>query len=1091
MNLDNVETFYPLSPAQQGILFHSLSDTGSFAYFGQLGFTFFQGFDYATFERAWRRVIARHAVLRTFFVWEALKEPVQVVQSQSDFSIEQQDWRHLSDAEQAEQLEHFLQLDRKKNLDLAKAPLMRFTLIRLSEESYRFIWSHHHILMDGWSLPGILNELLGFYAAFCQGKELELPAVRPYRDYIVWLSKQNGQEAENYWRLLLRDFHTPISLGVERKITSEQADESLATGSWEEEVEISGQTLQRLQELARARRLTLNTILQGAWSILLSKYSGAADVVYGATVSGRPVELEGVEEMVGLFINTLPVRVQVQSQGTVAELLKQIQKQQVETRQYEYSRLVDVQNWSGIKRGTQLFNSIFVFENYPVKEAGGDGEAQLKVGALSFHQKTNYPLTIAAAMGKSMNLRVLYDTRWYTRDAVRQILRHMVNIIEAIAAAPDQRVGELEIVAGTERSKILFDWNQTQTSWPADKTLAQLFEEQVKHRGDQPALVSKDEWITYKELDERSNQLAHHLQKKGVGPEQVVGVCLERGVSLIVALLGVLKAGGAFLPLDGSYPKSRLNFMLQDSKARVVITNNNYSEQFEFAVFGVGAGCELVLMDRHAAEIAGQSAAGPVAGNVVSENLAYIIYTSGSTGQPKGVMVQHRSVSNLAQAMGRRFEITTQSRVLQFASISFDASVSEIFSALLNGATLHLAGTESLRPGMDLIELLRNREISNATLPPSVLSVLSPEGLPHLRTVVSAGEACSPEVIARWSNGKRFINAYGPTETTVCATMSMPLQKNDTVTIGKAIENGQIFILDYDLRPVPPGVTGELYVGGEILARGYFDRTDLTAERFVPEPFSGRPGARMYKTGDLARYLPDGNIEYLRRIDQQQKIRGYRVEPGEIELALEQHAKIAKAVVTVREDVPGDKRLVAYLLTQAEQSVTSKELQHLLRMQLPEYMVPSAFVVMEAFPLTANGKVDRGALPAPDSNRVESGDDYIAPRNQAEQIIARIWCDVLQLEKVGVHDNFFDLGGQSLLLLQVHGKLKEAFDKNLTMLQMFGYPTVGALAEYFTEAPKQESKSHFRNIQERANKRREALKNQAERRQDTVSSTRP
>lgn len=1091
MNLDNVETMYPLSPAQAGILFHSLSDPDSFAYFGQLGFTFFRGFDDAAFERAWQRVIERHAVLRTFFVWEGLKEPVQVVQNQTHCSIERQDWRHLSDLEQAEQMEQFLQSDRRKKLDLAKAPLMRLTLIRTGEDAYRFIWSHHHILLDGWSAPCLLNELLALYAAFRERRELTLPAIRPYRDYVVWISKQNVAEAESYWRTLLKDFQTPIFLGVERKPLSQTKEgEPVATGSWEEQVEVGAKIVDRLQELARARRVTLNTILQGAWSVLMSKYSGATDVVYGATVSGRPPELQGVEDMVGLFINTLPVRVQVQPDVSVTELLRTIQEQQVETRQYEYSRLVDVQTWSGIRRGTQLFNSIFVFENYPVREAGEAGEAQLNVGGLFFHQRTNYPLTVAASVGNSMNVRALFDARWYSRDTVRQILQHLVNIVEAIATTPDQRIGDLGIVTGAERTRLLKDWNQTQTPWQADKTLVQLFEDQVNQRGDSLALISKKERLTYKELDERSNQLAHYLQKKGVGPEVIVGLCLERSVSLVVALLGILKAGGAYLPLDGGYPKSRLNFMLQDSNASVIVTNGNYADQFEFGLDEISAGCELVHLDKRAKEIADQPT-GRVMSNAVSENLAYVIYTSGSTGQPKGVMVQHKSISNLGQAMARRYEMTAQSHVLQFASISFDASVSEIFTALLAGAQLHIAGTESLRPGADLIELLRSREISVVTLPPSVLGVLSADGLPHLKTVVSAGEACSPEMIERWSNGRRFINAYGPTETTVCASMSMPLQKDDPVVIGKPIENGDIYILDSNLQPAPSGVAGELYVGGDVLGRGYCNRPDLTAERFVPEPFSGRPGARMYRTGDLARYYPDGNIEYLRRMDQQQKIRGFRIEPGEVEAALEQHPKISKAVVVVREDAPGDKRLVAYILAQSGQTVTSRELQHVLRLNLPDFMVPSAFVLMEAFPLTPNGKVDRGALPPPGSNRVESGDDYVAPRNQAEQIIARIWCDVLQLEKVGVHDNFFDLGGQSLLMLQVHGKLKEAFDKELTMLQMFGYPTVSALAEYFTQSPRQEPKSHFRNIQERANKRREALKQQALRRQDPVASTRP
>src|SRR5579864_3460109 len=1081
MNLDNVETFYPLSPGQQGILFHSVFDPASYAYFGQLGFTFFESIDVPAFERAWQQVIQRHPVLRTFFVWEGLKEPVQVIRPDVQTTIEQHDWRNMTEPEQRAKLEHFLQADRERGLDLTKAPLLRLTLIRLGEESCRFIWSHHHVVVDGWSAPLILNELLSLYVSYRRGEQLDLPAPRPYRDYIAWLAKQDVKKAEEYWRSLLKGFSRPTPLEIERKSGEKlKSAEAHTADGWEREIEVSPDLLRRLQEVGRKQRLTLNTIVQGAWAILLSKYSGLGDVVYGATVSGRPAELQGADEMVGLFINTLPARVRVRPDELLADLLKQIQDQQLETRQYEYSRLVDVQTWSEVERGSSLFDTIFVFENYPVKKLSSDASGSLKIDNVTFNQRTNYSLTFAAGLGTSLVLRILYDPRKYSGDSINHVLRHLTNLLEEFAKGPDRQINEIDILSAEEREQILRTWNETRTEYPGNTNVARLFEDQAEKNGEGIAVVGDSERLSYRELNERSNQLAHYLQAKGVGPEHVVGLCVDRGVGMVVGLLAILKAGGAYLPLDGSYPQERLNYMLTDTRARLVVTESRYTEVMSSVTR------ELVVMDEEWKEIASLSRE-RVAGEADSENLAYVIYTSGSTGQPKGVMVQHRSLSNLVRAQVEVFGITSVSCVLQFASFSFDASVSEIFSVLLTGATLHVTNPERLRPGMDLITVLRNRKITVVTLPPSILVVLADEDLPQLQTLVTAGEACSAEIVTRWAGGRRFINAYGPTETTVCATMSEPLQIGQPPTIGKPTANGQIFILDPSQHPVPVGIAGEIYVGGDLLARGYFNRPDLTAERFLPDPFSGEIGGRIYRTGDLARYLADGNIEYIGRIDHQVKLRGFRIEPGEIETVLQQHPGVSKAVVIVREDVVGDKRLVAYITAPGEPAINVKELQESLKSKLPAYMVPFAVIAMDAFPLTAAGKVDRQALPAPSSSRAESGSAYAAPRNQAERTIVQIWCNVLQLEKVGIHENFFDLGGHSLLMLQVHGKLKEAFEKDISVMQMFGYSTVSSLAEYFTQSEtqtKNTNKSVFSSIQERVNRQREARKQQAAKHQD-------
>jgi len=1067
MHLENVEDLYPLAPAQQGILFHALHDPSSSAYFGQLGFTFFENFDEPAFERAWRQLIKRHAVLRSLFVWEGLKEPVQVVRREIELPLERHDWRHLSEDAQQDELHRFLEADRLRGLDLGKAPVMRLILIRLSEDRCRFVWSHHHILLDGWSVPLLLDEFLALYAAPADSGESILPVRRPYRDYISWLAKQDAAKAEAHWRTVLKGFRSPFALGD--RIVREGAVEP---GVWQRELELDVHLLDGLRELGRTRHVTLNTVVQGAWAILLSRYTGQSDIVYGTTVSGRPPELEGSEQMIGLFINTLPLRVEMNDAMTIDDLLGRIQSQQTETRQFEYSRLVDVQGWSEIPRGSALFDTIFVFENYPVSTggAGGAGAASpVPAGELTFQQKTNYALTLAVALGKSLVLRCLYDPERIAGQAVARLLQHLRGILESIVERPRQRIGEVDMLSAEERECALDTWNGTSSGLVDGRTIPELFAEQVRANAGLLAVVAEDESLTYGELDERSNQLAHYLRQKGARPEQAVALCLDRGPAMIVGMLAILKAGAAYVPLDGAHPQPRLDYVLADSRATLVVTNSVYAK----SLAGAGRAVVQVDADRDAIASCPRTA---LEGAVSASNLAYIIYTSGSTGRPKGVMVQHRSIANLVRGQARAFQIDAHSRILQFASATFDASVSEIFCALLTGAALHLAGAAALRPGDDLMKLLREREISVLTLPPSLLAVLSEAGLPHLRMLVAAGEACPAGIVSRWAPGRLFLNAYGPTETTVCATVSESLDSGAPVHIGKPLSDTRVYILDPGLRPVPPGVSGELYVAGEPLARGYANQPDLTAERFLPDAFSATPGERMYRTGDRARHRSDGRIEYLGRFDFQVKLRGFRVELGEIESRLESNHAVAKACVIVREDTPANKRLVAYITPRLGLKPEPRDLLAALRTDLPDYMLPSAIVVLEAFPLNSGGKVDRNALPAPAGDRSASTESFVAPRNDTERSIAAIWNEVLQLDIVGVHDNFFDLGGHSLLMLQVHGKLKQAFSKEISMIQMFGYPTIATLAEYFTQSQAQQPARAFASIHERVNRKREALR---------------
>jgi amino acid adenylation domain-containing protein len=602
---------------------------------------------------------------------------------------------------------------------------------------------------------------------------------------------------------------------------------------------------------------------------------------------------------------------------------------------------------------------------------------------------------------------------------------------------------------------LLVTWNTTEVPYPADRCVHELFEAQVAQRPEATALTfpstgsgqREGETLNYAELNRRSNQLAHYLQKLGVGPDVLVGISTDRSPEMIVGILGTLKAGGAYLPLDPTYPEERLAFMLEDAQVPVLLTQAHLVERLPLSRNTQHESRQVVRLDADWEAIAQEPGDKPKS-DATPEDLAYVIYTSGSTGKPKGTMLRHRGLSNLTEAQRRAFGMEEGSRVLQFSPLSFDASVWETFMALANGATLCLAQQEVLASGPDLLRLMRGEGVTNVTLPPSVLSVLEPTNLPDLETVISAGEACTAELVAQWAPGLDFFNAYGPTETTVCASMYLcDEDEPGSPPIGRPIANTKLYVLDKNMQLVPVGVPGGLHVGGVSLARGYLNRPELTAEKFIRDPFSDDPEARLYKTGDLVRYREDGNIEFLGRIDHQVKVRGFRIELGEIEAVLRQHADVQEAVALARDDLPGGRGLVGYVMPRDSAELQVGELRGFLRKKLPEYMVPSFFMTMEHFPLTPSGKVDRQALPAPEGVRPELEREYVAPRNETEERLAAICAELLAVDRVGVYDSFFDLGGHSLLATQFISRLRDTFHVELPLRSLFESPTVAELAE--------------------------------------------
>ena len=1052
MKMDNIEDIYPLSPMQQGMLFHTLYAPRSGLYIEQLSCALQGDLDVLALQQAWQRVLDRHPVLRTLFVWQDLDEPLQVVRQQVELPWEQRDWRKLSSVEQQEQLESFLRADREQGFELSRAPLVRLTLIQTAESTYQFIWTYHHLLLDGWSQALVLDQVFALYEAFhlkqepASGlsKDLLLEPPRPYRDYIAWLQRQSLPRSKAFWQQVLQGFTTPTPV-----FTHQASGRLVRQGKHYDgqSLQISTATTCALRALAQQHGLTLNTLIQGAWALLLSRYSGETDLVFGVAVSGRPSALVGVESMVGLFINTLPARVQAPPEAWLLPWLKALQAQQNEARQYDYSPLVQIQEWSGMPRGIPLFESIVVFQNQPGGAFLQGQGSSLGIHDIRFTGKTNYPLALVAEPELQLWLQIIYDSSRFDSATINRLMGHFQMLLEGLVANPNRRLAELPLLTAAEQRRLLIEWNSTRTDYPREGCIHALFEEQVERTPDAIAIVFEDQQLTFATLNARANQLAHHLQRLGVGPEVLVGICMERCVEMIVGVLGTLKAGGAYAPLDPTYPQTRLAFMLEDTQLSILLTQGQLLTSFP------EHRARIVHLDADWGAIVQESKANP--GHIaVADNLAYVMYTSGSTGRPKGACIVHRSVVRLVKNTNYA-SLTAEEILLQFAPISFDASTFEIWGSLLTGARLVIfpPHTPSLE---ELGQALLQHHVTTLWLTAGLFHLMVGERLPDLKQVrqlLAGGDVLSvPHVqkVLRELGECQVINGYGPTENTTfttCHPMTSDSPLGASVPIGRPIANTQVYVLDSHLRLLPIGVPGELYIGGDGLARGYLNRPDLTAERFIPHPVSNEIGSRLYRTGDLVRYRLDGSLEFLGRRDSQVKLRGFRIELKEIETVLRQHPAVWETVVLAREDGPGEKRLVAYVVGDSERTPTISELYRFLRDKLPEYMVPSSFVMLKALPLMPNGKVDRRVLPAPDQARPELGGAFVAPSTPVEAKLASIWAQVLGIEKVGVTDNFFELGGHSLLATRLFSRLRQVFQIELPLHLLFEAPTVAGLAK--------------------------------------------
>ncbi|HGK4817488.1 non-ribosomal peptide synthase/polyketide synthase [Pseudomonas aeruginosa] len=1052
-----VEDLYPLSPMQQGMLFHSLYQQEAGDYINQLRVDI-DGLHPESFRAAWQAALDEHDVLRSGFLWQgAFETPLQVVRKRVEVPFSVLDWRGREDLAAA--LDELAAGEGRLGFDLSEAPLLRLVLVRTDEERYHLIYTNHHILMDGWSNSQLLGEVLQRY----RGETPPRSGGR-YRDYIAWLQRQDAALAEAFWLPRLRQLDEPTRLGQSIAQARQRGK-----GYAERLRELDGEQTWRLAELAREQKITVNTLVQAAWLMLLQRYTGQDSVAFGATVAGRPAELNGIEEQIGLFINTLPVIASPLPQQSLASWLQAVQGENLALREFEHTPLYDIQRWAG-QGGEALFDNILVFENYPVSQMLQQQASQgLAFGAVGNHEQTNYPLTLSVSLGQRLELQFAYDREHFDDASVARLDRHLTHLLAQMVERPASTcLAEFQLLEAAERRQAIFDWGRNPGRYPDERSVEQLFASRAAMEPERVALLFEERQLSYGELNAQANRLAHRLIELGVGPDVLVGIAVERGLEMIVSLLAVLKAGGAYVPLDPEYPQERLGYMIEDSGIALLLSQSHLLQRLPAA-----SGIACLALDQ-ARDWQDRPASDPQL-RAHPQNLAYVMFTSGSTGRPKGVGISRESLSRHTHVSLEFFGIGPDDRVLQFSTFNFDGFVEQLYPPLACGASVVLRGTE-IWDSETLYREIVERRITTVDLTTAYWNMLAKDFANQgvrdygaLRQVHAGGEAMPPESLVAWKAAGlehvRLLNTYGPTEATVTVTTLDCAPYVDgskaipaTMPIGKVLPGRAIYLLDDAGQPAPVGAVGELVIGAELLARGYFKRPDLTAARFIPDPFDEQGGGRLYRTGDLARYGADGVIEYVGRVDHQVKVRGFRIELGEIEACLGEHPAVREALVIAVEGAAGA-QLVAYLVPQAEalasatlevQAALRNELKALLRDSLPEYMVPAHLLFLERLPLSPNGKVDRKALPAPDASLLQEA--YVAPRSELECQVAAIWQEVLKLQRVGLDDHFFELGGHSLLAINVISRIQLELGMKLTPQLLFQFPTLGLFVSNLEKA---------------------------------------
>ena len=1031
----------PLSYAQQRLWFLDQYEPGSAAY-NIPGAVRLQGeLNKSALQASLNAIIQRHESLRTCIVLEQ-DQPVQKIAAAMDLLLTETDLSSLPKAERQAQLAWRIEDEAQTGFDLATGPLIRASLLKLAETEHILLFTLHHIVSDGWSMGVLIKEFAQLYA----GQHDSLPALPiQYADFAhwqrSWLQGEVLQKQLSYWTKQLSGAPALLELPTDYPRPAIQGHQGGQIA-----ILLSKELTDKLQALSQQHQASLFMTLLAGFKILLSRYSGQNDLSIGSPIANR--NRKEIEGLIGFFVNTLVLRSEVNEAVSFSDFLTTVRETTLGAYEHQdipFEQLVEVLQPERHSSHSPLFQVMFVLQNAPVSALELPG---LSLDILAQEQiSAKYELTLELEeKAGQLEGSLTYNTELFAATSMERMAGHFTNLLQAITASPAACISEISMLEANEQKQLLQDWNDTTVAYPENQTVIAQFEQQAAQQPEHIALVFEEEKLSYRELNAKANQLAHYLRSLGVGPDVLVGLCVERSVEMVVGLLGILKAGAAYVPLDPGYPPERLAYMLADAQPAVLLTQEHILSQLPESSSGI----KTLKLDTEWALPAAFSAENPAAA-MDAGNLAYVIYTSGSSGKPKAVAVSHAALANHMRWMLRELPLHGHDAVLQKTAISFDASVWEVFAPLMAGARLVLAAPGVERDPQAMVQALANNEISVLQLVPSMLRMLVayPElaGCARLRRLCCGGEILAAELVrqalAILPTGAECINLYGPTEATVQVMFERVTAADEVVTIGRPIDNTSIYLLDTYLNPVPVGVVGELYIAGASLARGYLHRPELSAEKFIPNPFAITAGERMYKTGDLACYLPDGNIEYIGRADEQIKLRGFRIELGEIEAALHAQPGIRESVVLVRQDSPGDKRLVAYIV--AEAAIQEEVLRNALGRSLPEYMIPSHFLQLEQLPLTPNGKVDKKALPAPDKSRHEAG--YVAPQSETEILLASIWAEVLQLDKVGIHDNFFALGGHSLLATQVISRLRKACQRELPLRLLFETSSLAALAQ--------------------------------------------
>jgi amino acid adenylation domain-containing protein len=1024
-------------------------------------------------ERCLLEILRRHEALRTTFK-KTDGGLAQVISPAGTFHLPLVDLGEVSEPERTELVTKIGIEETRRRFDLSAGPLFRASLVRLGEHEHLLYFTMHHIVTDGWSFGIFQCELASTYRAFVQGQPLELPDLPvQYPDYAhwqrQWLQGDILQAQLAYWKRKLGGELPMLQLPTDRPRPPVQSHRGASLF-----FDLPERLTEGLKALSREEGVTLFMTLLAAFKVMLFRYSGQTDVAVGSPIANR--NRPEIEDLIGFFVNTLTIRTNLSGNPRFRELLGRVQETSLEAFGHQdlpFEKLVEALNPTRDMSYSPLFQVMFAFQNVP--------EAAVEIPGLTIVPEkidagsSMFDLTLY--MGESeggLSGQIEYNTDLFDGETINGMVVHFETLLSGIVADPGQRISELPFMTDFERQRLLVEWNATEQDYPSSKTIVHLFEEQVQRTPDAVAAVHMGESITFRELNLRSNRLARYLTAHGVNGEHRVGIWMDRSLGLMAALLGTLKAGGAYVPLDPNYPQERLAFMLENAQAEVLLTEKRFIQDLP------DYGGHVVCVDRDAEAISRESAENPV-GSIGPDNAAYVIYTSGSTGTPKGVIGLHRGVVNRLSWMWRTYPFRAGEVCCQKTALSFVDSVWEIFGPMLQGVPVVIVPGDALKDPQRFIETLAASKVSRMVLVPSLLRALLDglsdlqQQLPHLMIWITSGEEISVELANRFRQampGAKLINLYGSSEVSAdvtCYEMAGELA-GPRVPIGRPIDNTHLYLLDEALNPVPVGVHGELYVGGAGLARGYFNCPDLTAEKFIPSPF--HPNAVLFKTGDLGRRLSDGNVEYLGRRDHQVKIRGHRVELGEIEARIKETDAVNDSVVVLREDHPGDQRLAAYCVAAPGCTLSPNDLRTHLRSKLPDYMVPQHFVEMSSIPLTPNGKVDRRALPKPEAE-IASASTYVAPQTEIERAIAEVWREVLKIEKVGLQDNFFDLGGHSLLLARVLSKIRDLLGKQIPMLALFQFPTIGALCRHLCQAEIQSVSAE--KIRARADKQKHAL----------------